>query len=286
MHERVWEQSRRHGVAAASGGKSDCRAARGAGRVRSFMAAGHTPIAVYAAIAGNLAIALTKFVAAAFTGSSAMLSEGIHSMVDTANGPAAAARHAPQPAAAGRADHPFGHGKELYFWTPDRRHRRSSRVGGGMSVYEGILHILHPERVEDPTWNYWVLGDRGGVRGHLLGGRAAGVPPRAGARRAFWGAVRASKDPTIFTVLFEDSAALLGMLVAFARRLLSGTGCGTPGSTGRRRSSSALLLAVVALVPGPREQEPAGRRERRPRGPRHPPAGRGRPGRAPGRRRR
>ncbi len=120
------------------------------------MAAGSSKLAIYAAIGGNLVIAVMKFVAAAFTGSSAMLSEGIHSLVDTGNGGLLllGIRRSQQPA---DAAHPFGHGKELYFWSLIGAVLIFG-VGGGISTYEGILHMLHPAPLQDRTWSYVVLG--------------------------------------------------------------------------------------------------------------------------------
>src|SRR6266850_995826 len=111
--------------------------------------------AIFAAIAGNLAIAATKLIAAFFTGSSAMLSEGIHSLVDTGNGGLLlfGMRRSQKPP---DANHPFGHGKEIYFWSLVVAILIFA-LGGGMSVYEGVTHLAHAE-LHDPTWNYVVLG--------------------------------------------------------------------------------------------------------------------------------
>jgi cation diffusion facilitator family transporter len=112
--------------------------------------------AIFAAILENLAVAATKFVAAAFTGSSAMLSEAIHSVVDTGNGGLMlyGIRRSRKPP---DDEHPFGHGRELYFWTLIVGVLIFG-VGGGMSAYEGFTHLANPVAVEDPTWNYVVLG--------------------------------------------------------------------------------------------------------------------------------
>ena len=112
--------------------------------------------AIFAAIAGNVAIAITKLIAAFVTGSAAMLSEGIHSLVDTGNGGLLllGIRMSRKPA---DARHPFGRGKELYFWSLVVAILIFA-LGGGMSVYEGVTHMLHHQPPSDPTWNYVVLG--------------------------------------------------------------------------------------------------------------------------------
>ena len=167
---------------------------------------------IYAAMAANFAIAVTKFIAASFTGSSAMLSEGIHSVVDTGNELLLllGLRLSKKPA---DDSHPFGYGQELYFWTLIVA-LFIFAIGGGMSIYEGIDHIQHPEPLTDPRWNYVVLG-----LAVIFEGYSWNIALQEfladKQEESFWTAIRASKDPTIFTILFEDTAALVGLLVAF-----------------------------------------------------------------------
>ena len=176
-------------------------------------AAGESKFVVYAAIVGNLGIAVSKFVAAAFTGSSAMLSEGIHSTVDTGDGLLllVGLHRSKRPADAG---HPFGHGKELYFWTLLVAVMIFG-IGGGMSVYEGVAHLRRPEPVENPLWNYVVLGVAAVLEGTTWVIALRNFLKTKSPRTSIFHAVRVSKDPTVFTVLFEDSAALVGLLLAF-----------------------------------------------------------------------
>lgn len=156
--------------------------------------------AIVAALVANLGIAAIKFVAAWFTGSSAMLSEGIHSLVDTANEwlLLLGLRRSQQPADAAR---PFGYGKELYFWAFVVAVFIFA-LGGGLSLYEGIEHLRHPEPLRSPVWNYVVLGLAFCFDGYSFWvGRRAFNAQRG--KQPFWRAFRRSKDPSIFVVLFE-----------------------------------------------------------------------------------
>ncbi len=198
---------------------------------------------IFAALGANLAIAVSKFVAAAFTGSSAMLSEGIHSTVDTGNqGLLLLGLHQSRKPA--DAVHPFGYGKELYFWTLIVAILIFA-VGGGMSFYEGIAHIRHPRPITDPTWNYAVLGAAIVFEGfswtvalrELLAGRGD---------KSVWAAIHTSKDPTLFTVLLEDTAALLGLIVALVGIYL-GQRLDNPYLDGSASIVIGVILAVVAV---------------------------------------
>lgn len=169
-------------------------------------------VAVYGAIAANFIIALTKFSAAFLTGSSAMLSEGIHSLVDTGNQLLIllGIRRSKKPA---DNRHPFGYGKELYFWSLIVAMLLFG-LGGGMSFYEGIKHIQHPGPLTDPTWNYVVLAIAVVVEG-IAWWIALRELLKTRGKKSLWHALRASKDPAVYTVLAEDTAAILGLFVAF-----------------------------------------------------------------------
>jgi cation diffusion facilitator family transporter len=200
--------------------------------------------AVLAAMGGNLAIACVKFIAASMTGSSAMIAEGIHSLVDTGNGALlliGIRRSGRQPDLA----HPFGHGKELYFWTVVVAVLVFA-VGGGMSAYEGILHLLHPRAVENAHWNYLVL-----AAAALLEGASWVVAARQFQRarhgRGVWTTIRRSKDPSLFAVLFEDSAALIGLVVA-ALGVYLGVRLGRPSLDGAASILIGLLLMTVGVL--------------------------------------
>jgi cation diffusion facilitator family transporter len=176
------------------------------------MAASASPrVVIYAALAGNLLIAVTKFVAAGWTGSSAMLSEGVHSLVDTGNqGLILYGLHkAEKPP---DEEHPLGYGRELYFWSFIVALLIFS-FGAGISFYEGISHILQPVEITDPNINYIVL-----ALAFVFEGGSAAVAFRAFEKHRgnldYIEAATRSRDPTSFLVLFEDSAALIGILIA------------------------------------------------------------------------
>jgi cation diffusion facilitator family transporter len=176
------------------------------------MATAESKKAIIAAIVGNLAIATIKFIAAVMTGSSAMISEGIHSLVDTGNGVLLfhGLRRGARPA---DDEHVFGHGMEVYFWSLIVAISIFA-VGGGMSIYEGITHILHPNPLESPYVNYIVLGLS--MVFEMVSFTVAWRAFRTHrGSRGVLAAVRGGKDPSLFTVVFEDSAALLGLVVAF-----------------------------------------------------------------------
>jgi cation diffusion facilitator family transporter len=198
--------------------------------------------AIFAAIAGNLAIAATKFVAAAITGSSAMLSEGIHSLVDTGNGLLLllGVRQSKKPP---DATHPFGHGMELYFWSLIVAILIFA-LGGGMSVYEGVTHLANPHHSMDPTWNYVVLAFAIVFESISFYFAVRAFRKEMGGQ-GVWQAVHASKDPTTFTILFEDTAALAGLLVAFFGIFL-GHLLHNPYLDGVASITIGVILGVVA----------------------------------------
>jgi len=198
---------------------------------------------IYAALAGNLAIAVTKFVAAFFTGSSAMLSEGVHSLVDTGNGGLLlyGLHRAARPA---DEEHPFGHGRELYFWSFIVA-LLVFALGAGVSFYEGVIHILEPEPATNPVVNYVVLGLAFLFEGYSWSVALKEFSTTKG-KLGYIEAVRRSKDPSVFTVLFEDTAALLGLAIAFV-----GVFCADffdmPELDGVASIGIALILGTTAI---------------------------------------
>ena len=208
------------------------------------MAAHGSKKVIYAALIGNSLISVTKFFAAAITGSSAMLSEAIHSVVDTGNQGLLLygikrSKRPPDDA------HPFGHGSEIYFWSFVVAILIFG-LGAGVSFYEGVQKLLHPHPISDPYINYIVLGiamvfeatawwiaykEFGKVRGNF----------------GLFEAVQRSKDPTIFTVLFEDTAAMLGLVAA-----MIGIACadrlGIVWADGAASITIGIILAGTASV--------------------------------------
>jgi cation diffusion facilitator family transporter len=166
---------------------------------------------IIAALIGNAAISITKFFAAFMTGSSAMLSEGIHSLVDTGNQILLlyGMKQAKKPA---DDEFPFGHGKEIYFWSFIVAILIFA-VGSGVSIYEGIRHVIHPAQIKNPMVNYIVL-----CLALVFEGAAWFFAfkefGKVKGKRGYIEAVQKGKDPSMFVVLFEDSAALLGLLIA------------------------------------------------------------------------
>jgi cation diffusion facilitator family transporter len=166
---------------------------------------------IYAALAGNLGIAVTKLAAAWWTGSSAMLSEAIHSLVDTSNQGLLllGLRRAARPA---DANHPFGHGMEIYFWAFVVA-LMIFALGGAVSIYEGVHRLSDPEPIKSVWINFAVLGASIAIESMTL--RVAWKELRARySEGSVLNAVRGSKDPGIFAIFCEDAAALAGLTIA------------------------------------------------------------------------
>lgn len=208
------------------------------------MAKHNSRTAIIAALIGNALIAVTKGVAAAISGSSAMLSEAVHSLVDTGNevlllyGQHRAAKPPD-------ALHPYGYGRELYFWCFVVA-LLIFAVGAGVSIYEGVLHIRHPTPIERPIVNYAVLGLAFLFESASwwFGWKAFAASRVAG---SFWSGITDSKDPTSFMVLLEDSAALVGIVVAAIGTWLS-LWLKDPRLDGAASILIGLLLAAIAVV--------------------------------------
>ena len=201
-------------------------------------------IVVIAALLANLGIAVAKFVAASITGSSSMLTEGFHSVVDSFNQLLLLygqhrGRRPPDHA------HPFGYGRELYFWSFVVAILIFG-VGSGVSIYEGWMHWKDPEELRNPLVNYIVLGVAFALEGGswFLAVREFSAANRG---RGWWAAVRQSKDPAGFIVLFEDSAALAGLLVAGVG-VWASHAWNDPRIDGLASVVIGLILGVVAAL--------------------------------------
>ena len=208
------------------------------------MAAEGSTKVVIAAFIGNGLIAVTKFVAAGLTGSSAMFSEAVHSVVDTGNQALMlyGIKRSQRPA---DARHPFGYGPELYFWAFVVALLLFA-TGAGVSIYEGIQKILDPRPVTSVHINYIVLG-----LALVFEGGAFFIAFREFNRvkggRGYLTAVRVSKDPALFTVLAEDSAALLGLTIAFIGLALAEV-LDMPVLDGVASVAIGLVLAATAIL--------------------------------------
>lgn len=197
---------------------------------------------MWAALAGNSAIALIKFVAAAYTGSSAMLSEAVHSLADTGNQGLLlyGTRRAARPA---DVAHPFGHAREVYFWGFVVAIVLFA-MGAGVSIYEGIEKIRHPHPIDNVIVNYIVLGLSLMFEGMSTYVAFREFNRRRGEYRPL-AAIRASKDPTLFTVLVEDTIAIAGLTVALVGIAIAHLG-GYPVADGIASIVIGLLLAAAA----------------------------------------
>lgn len=201
-------------------------------------------IVLYGALLANVGIAIAKFVASAVTGSSSMLTEGVHSLVDSGNqvlllyGQAQAKRPAD-------AAHPFGYGRELYFWAFVVAILIFA-VGAGVSIYEGWLHIADPGPLRDPTVNYIVLAVAMALEGTSWAIAIREFDGKRGAS-SWWQSIRISKDPAGFIVLFEDSAALVGLLIA-GIGVWASNHFGDPRLDGYASVAIGCILAGVAIL--------------------------------------
>ncbi|MBC8984353.1 cation transporter [Pedobacter sp. N36a] len=199
---------------------------------------------IYSALAANLLIAITKFIAGGFTNSSSMISEGIHSMVDTIN-QVLLLYGLKKSKTAPDQSRPFGYGKELYFWSFIVAILIFG-LGGGISIYQGIQHMIKPEPVNNPLINYGVL-----ILCLLFEGWSLRIAIREFDQQrnglTWWKAIVKSKDPSSFLVLFEDGAAVLGLLIVFIFMLI-GHNFGIDYMDGLASVLVGLLLVFVSAI--------------------------------------
>lgn len=199
---------------------------------------------IYGALVANLLIAITKFIAGGISNSASMFSEGIHSLVDTGNQLLLllGIKRSKKPA---DAKHPFGYGRELYFWSFIVSILIFG-LGGGLSVYQGISHIIHPEPLGEPTLNYIVL-----IVSLVFEGISFVIAIREfnviRGDMHWWKVVVTSKDPSTFLVLFEDAAALLGLLIVLICLLIAHS-FGIPWLDGLASLLVGLVLVAVSGI--------------------------------------
>jgi cation diffusion facilitator family transporter len=208
------------------------------------MAAGGSKIVVYAAAAANFGIAMAKFIGAYITGSSAMLSEAIHSLVDTSNQALLlyGLKRGEKPA---DAKHPFGYGFEIYFWSFIVAIVLFS-IGAGVAIYEGIEKIRHPHPIEHPNVIYIIL-----IAAIFMEGGSFWMAIREFKKqtkgRNWWRTIKESKDPVVFTVLLEDTAAMIGLVVALVGVFLA-VQLNMPTLDGWASIIIGCVLALVAVI--------------------------------------
>lgn len=209
------------------------------------MAAGGSTRVIVIALLGNLAIAICKFTAAAITGAAAMFAEAIHSLVDTGNQALLlyGVKRAERPA---DARHPFGYGMEIYFWSFVVAILLFS-IGAGVSIFHGIEKIQHPHPVEDPYVNYIVLVLALGFEGYAWRAAYREMNRLRREGESILHYVRRSKDAALFTVLFEDTGALLGLMVALIGLLLA-QALDWPALDGWASVGIGVLLAIAAVT--------------------------------------
>ena len=202
---------------------------------------------LYAAIFANVAIAICKFVAAALTHSSAMLAEAFHSTADTGNellllwGMKRSSRPPD-------ALHPYGHGKVLYFYSLLVAVYIFG-VGGGLAIHEGISHLKHPQIPTHPAWNYAVLALSAAFDLYSWRISYRTLRSRKDPNESIWDEIIGGKDPTVFTVFLEDSAGLLGILLAFLAIFL-GHQFHNPYLDPIASIAIGAVLAVIAIFLG------------------------------------
>ena len=203
-------------------------------------------VSIYGAVVANLLIAITKFVAAAVTGSGAMLSEGIHSVVDTGDGLLVllGLRLSKRPPT---ERHPYGHGLEVYFWSMVVA-MAIFAVGGGVSVYEGIHRLGAGADLGSSWWTYAVLGAAFAFEGTSWAIAMREFRRKRG-RRGLWQAIERSKDPTAFIIVLEDSAALVGIIIA-AVGITAAHLFQAPILDALASIAIGLLLGTVAVILG------------------------------------
>jgi cation diffusion facilitator family transporter len=202
---------------------------------------------IYAAIATNIAIAICKYAAAAFTGSSAMLAEAFHSTADSGNELLllVGIKRSSRPP---DALHPYGHGKALYFYSLLVAVYIFG-IGGGLSVYEGISHLRNPQLPERPMWNYGVLALAVICDFYSWVVSYRELRSRKDPEESTWQEIIGSKDPTVFTVFLEDCAGLIGAFLAFLGIFL-GRVFDNPYFDPAASILIGLLLAALAILLG------------------------------------